>query len=117
MRQQVEASGENFYGFDKSLNENPIVNAASLNILTNEYLNVIGPMKANLIRSKAKLKEAKNDLKEAEDEDDEESAQDDIDKWSKRIRTSKENIADTEAKLEGKLRIIKNQLALVSVES
>jgi hypothetical protein len=116
MRQQVEASGDNFYGFDKSLNENPIVNAASLNVLTNDYLNVVGPQKANLVRAKAKLKEAKNDLEEAQDEDDEESAQEDIDKWTKRIRTAKQEIEDTEAKLESKLRIIKNQLALVSVD-
>lgn len=116
MRQQVEASGENFYGFDKSLNANPIVNASSLNVLTNDYLNVVGPMKANLERSKVKLKEAKNDLEEAADADDEESAQDDIDKWTKRINTAKQDIAATEAKLESKLRIIKNQLALVSVD-
>ena len=116
MRQQVEASGESFYGFDKSLNDNPVVNASSLNVLTNDYLNVIGPMKANLERSKVRLIEAKNDMKEAEDEDDEESAQEDIDKWTKRISSAKQNIAATEVKLESKLRIIKNQLALVSVD-
>lgn len=116
MRQQVEASGENFYGFDKSLNENPIINASSLNVLTNDYLNVVGPMKANLERSKAKLESANEDLADAEDADDEESAQEDIDKWTKRISASKREIANTEAKLESKLRIIKSQLALVSVD-
>ncbi|MGK0366190.1 MAG: hypothetical protein ACI85O_003263 [Saprospiraceae bacterium] len=116
MRQQVEASGENFYGFDKSLDANPIINQSSLDILTNEYLNVIGPMKANLGKSQVKLEEAEKDLEEAEDEDDEESAQDDIDKFTKRIRSAKRNIAELETNLESKLDIIKKQLAVVSVD-
>lgn len=116
MRQRVEASGEAFYGFDKSLEANPIVNAASLNVLTNDYLNVLGPQRANLRAFRQKLQTANEDLEDAQDDDDRESAQDDIDKFTKRIRSAERQIAATEAELADKLQIIRRQLALVSVE-
>lgn len=116
MRDQVIASGDNFYGFGNSLEEEPLVNPASLIDLTENYLNVLPAEKENLKNAQKNLSKAKTELKQEADPEEKEAIQEDIDKWSERVRSIDKRVKKLEAGKEKRLSIIRNRLALVSVD-